>query len=109
MSLQNDAGFNGKLKHIGPAEKKRVTSVPQSEQLARTPKLPIPKEKRTEPSVQIVRWERVESVRELHLGMGVGAWRGKGALHCEGRQVPRRRGGQAKRAFLEEIGESMGR
>ena len=34
-----------KLEHTGPAEKKRVASVPQREQLANTPKPPLPKEK----------------------------------------------------------------
>ena len=38
-----------KLKHTGPAEKKRVVSAPQREQLASTPEPPLPKGK--EPSV----------------------------------------------------------
>ena len=41
-----------KLEHTVPAEKKRVVSVPQMEQLASTPEPPLPKEKGTEPSVQ---------------------------------------------------------
>ena len=41
-----------KLKHTGHAEKERVASVPQREQLARTPESPFPKGKGTEPSVQ---------------------------------------------------------
>ena len=41
-----------KLEHFGPAKKERVASVPQKEQLARTPEPPLPKGKRTEPSVQ---------------------------------------------------------
>ena len=44
-----------KLEHTGPAEKERVASVPQREQLARTPELPLPKGKGTEPSVQSTR------------------------------------------------------
>ena len=32
-----------KLEHTGPAEKERVASVPQREQLARTPEPPLPK------------------------------------------------------------------
>ena len=32
-----------KLEHTGPAEKKRVASVPQRKQLARTPEPPLPK------------------------------------------------------------------
>ena len=44
-----------KLKHTGPAEKERVASVPQREQLARTPEPLLPKGKGTEPSVQSTR------------------------------------------------------
>ena len=44
-----------KLEHTGPAEKERVASVPQREQLARTPEPPLPKGKGTEPSVQSTR------------------------------------------------------
>ena len=39
-----------KLKHTGPAEKEKVASAPQSEQLARTPEPLLPKRKGTEPS-----------------------------------------------------------
>ena len=35
-----------KLEHTGPAEKKRVASVPQREQLARTPEPPFPNKKK---------------------------------------------------------------
>ena len=38
-----------KLEHTGPAEKKRVASVPQRKQLASTPEPSLPKEKETEP------------------------------------------------------------
>ena len=48
------------LEHTGPAEKKRLASVPQSEQLASTPGQALPKQKRTEPSVQIARGKRVK-------------------------------------------------
>ena len=44
-----------KLKHTGPAEKERVASVPQREQLATTPEPPLPKGNGTEPSVQSTR------------------------------------------------------
>ena len=33
-----------KLEHTGPDEKERVVSVPQREQMARTPEPPLPKE-----------------------------------------------------------------
>ena len=41
-----------KLKHTGPAEKKKVVTVPQREQLASSPESPLPKGKGTEPLVQ---------------------------------------------------------
>ena len=44
-----------KLEHTGPTEKERVASVPQREQLARTPEPTLPKGKGTEPSVQSTR------------------------------------------------------
>ena len=65
-SLQNGAGFRGKLQQTGPDEKEIVALVPQSEHLATTPELPLSKGKGTEPSVQIMRWERVK-VNESHI------------------------------------------
>ena len=44
-----------KLEHTEPAEKERVALMPQREQLARTPELPLPKGKETEPSIQSTR------------------------------------------------------
>ena len=44
-----------KLEHTGLAQKERVASVPQKEQLARTPEPPLPKGKETELSVQSTR------------------------------------------------------
>ena len=44
-----------KLEHTGPAEKDGVASVPQREQLASMPELPLPKGKRTKPSDQSIR------------------------------------------------------
>ena len=41
-----------KLEHTGPAEKERVASVSQRDQLARTPEPPLSKGKGTKPSVQ---------------------------------------------------------
>ena len=60
-SMQNDAGFSGKTLIIGPAEKKKVTSVPQREQLANTLESSLPKRNRAIcPDHHIVRWERVK-------------------------------------------------
>ena len=43
-----------KLEHTGPAEKERVVSVPQREQLASTPEPPWSKGKGTESSVHLL-------------------------------------------------------
>ena len=51
-SLQNGACFGNKTR-TGTAEKERVASVPQCEQLASRPEPPLPKGKGTEQSVQI--------------------------------------------------------
>ena len=59
-----------KLEHTGPAEKERVASVPQNEQLASTPGPPLPNGKATEPSVKAQDRKVGESQgeREPHLG-----------------------------------------
>ena len=59
-----------KLERTGPAEKERVASSPQREQLENTRELPLPKGKGTEPSVRAPDREEGESrdERELHLG-----------------------------------------
>ena len=54
-SMQDDAASAENYEHTGPAEKKRVASVPQREQLTSTPEQPLPKGKETEPSVQSTR------------------------------------------------------
>ena len=81
------------------AEKERVTSAPQSEQLVKTQELPLPKRKGTEPSVQITRLgDEIEST-----SVRVPPWQESGASKQEQvkseksqlypeRQVPRRRG-----------------
>ena len=59
-----------KLEQTGPAEKERVASVPQREQLASTPEPSMSKEKGTAvcPEYQIMRGERVKVGQEPHLG-----------------------------------------
>ena len=79
------------LEHTRPAEKERVVSVPQSEQLARTPEPPSPKNKKHSHLSRSPDSEMGESQGEREKG-GIGA-RGngpKGGLHSEGRLVPRR-------------------
>ena len=87
-----------------PAEKERAASVPQGEQLASTLEPPLPKRKRTEPSVQSTRsWgERVKVGESRTLArekmIRARAWRGKGGLHSKERGVPRRRGRARKKS-----------
>ena len=94
-----------KLEHTGPAEKERVASVPQREQLARTSKPSLLKEKGTEPSVQSTRsWEREsQGGRAPHLddrgGIRARAWRGKSRLHHEQREVSRSKGRASKKSL----------
>ena len=56
-SMEDGVSFSGNsvLEHTGPAEKKRVASMLQREQLASTPDPSLPKGKGTEPSVQSTR------------------------------------------------------
>ena len=102
-----------KLEHTGPAEKERVASVPQREQLARTPEPPLPKRKGTEPSVQSTRsWAGGASVSESHT---LTSARGSEREHEKERvdstvnedRFQGGKGGQARRASLEEIEGSM--
>ena len=101
------------LEHTKPAEKERVASVPQREQLAKTPEPPLPKGKGTEPSVQSARsrrgresrWARAPLWREMGDQSESMEW--KGGLHGERRQIPTRQGEQATRASLEEVEGSM--
>ena len=105
-----------KLEHIGPAEKERVASVPQREQMARTPEPPLARGKGTKPSLRALDHEGGESQGgcEPHLGkreegIRARAWREKDGLHREGRQIPKRteRASQARRASLGEVEGSM--
>ena len=102
-----------KLEHTGLAEKERVASVPQSEQLAKKPEPPLPKGKGTEPSVQITRscGERVKVNKSRILArekkIRAGSWRGKDELYVKEGRFQQGEGGQATRASLEEVEGSM--
>ena len=114
-SLQNGTASEEKVEQTGPSEKERVTCEQrQSEQLARTPKSPLPIRNGTEPSVQITKSEVAESQgkRELHLGKKErnrsGSMGEKDGPCSERRQVPReKRGGASRENFpLKKKGES---
>ena len=94
-----------KLKHTGPAEKERVASVPQREQLASTPEPPCQKKKEQSRQFRVPNHEVGESQggREPHLGergVRAGAWGGKDGLHGERGQIARRRGRASKKSLL---------
>ena len=96
-----------KLEHTKPAEKERVASAPQRKQLARTPEPPLPKEKGTEPSVRSTRsWgagKRVKVGESRTLagkrGNRARVWSGKGGLHRERGQIPRRKWRASKKSL----------
>ena len=67
-----------KLEHTGLAEKERVASVPQREQLARTPEPPLPKGKGTDAQSRVPDHKRRES-RWARAAL----WRGGGRLERE--------------------------
>ena len=103
-----------KLEHTGPAEKERVTSVPQREQLASTPEPPLPKGKGTERSVQSTRSWGMESQggREPHLGEKEGGSEREHGVERVDSTVKEGRfqGGkreQARRTYLEQVEGSM--
>ena len=107
-----------KLEHTGPAEKERVASLPQREQMARTPEPPLPKGKGTEPSVQsTVVCPDQEGGRESRWARAA-PWRERGGSereHGEERvnstvnegRFQGGKGGQERRASLEEVEGSM--
>ena len=75
----------GKFEQTGAAEMEKVVSMSQSDQLARKPKPPLLKGKEAEPSVLIVRRERVKVSESRTLarekGIKAGSWREKDGLH----------------------------
>ena len=102
-----------KLEHTGPAEKERVASVPQREQMARTPEPPLPRGKETAvcPEYQIMRGRESRLVRAA-------PWRERGgsereheeervdSMVNEGR-FQGGKGGQARTASLGEVERSI--
>ena len=106
-SLQNGTGISKKNLLTGSAKKERVASAPQSEQLAGMSEPPLPKRKKTEPSVQIMRCESIKVSKSCTLArerrIVVGASSGKGELYNKGRWVPRRRDRPCKESFLGEV------
>ena len=94
-----------KLEHTGPAKNERVVSVPQREQLARRRSRPCQKEKE-QSRLSIAPDHEVgksQGEREPHLGEREGirarAWSGKGGLHDERGQIPRRKERASKKSF----------
>ena len=67
QSLHNDAGFSEKLEHTAPAEKKGVTSVPQSEQV-QLRRATFAKRRRNRAICPDRKVGESKGERELHLG-----------------------------------------
>ena len=102
------------LEHTGPEEKQRVVSVPQRDQLASNAGVAFTKRKRNRavcPEYQIIRGERVKVGESRTLarkrGIKAKAWRGEGALHSEGRQIPRRKKRTSKKSLPRKSKENM--
>ena len=103
-----------KLEHTGPAEKERVASLPQREQLASMPEPPLPRGKETavSPEYQIMRGERVKVGESRTLTRERGGSEGE---HGEERvdftvnegRFQEGEGGRARRASLREVEGSM--
>ena len=79
-------------------------SVPQRERLVRTLEPPLSKRNKAVcPEYQIMRGERVKVGESRILArerrIRVVAWRGKGRLHGERRQIPRRKGRASKKSL----------
>ena len=96
-----------KLQDTGPAEKERVASVPQRERaVGKNARVPSPKGKERSrlskaPDHKRERVKLGESrtlAREL--GIRAKAWSGKGGLHGERWQIPRRTGRASKKSLL---------
>ena len=94
-----------KLKHTGPAEKERVASVPQRERWQERRSCPYQKENEQSRLSKAPDHEGEESQGgpEPQLdergGIRARAWSGKGGLHHEGRQIPRRKGRASKKSL----------
>ena len=88
-----------KLEHTGPAGKERLASVPQRESSLQVRWSPPYQRKRNRavcPEHQIMRGKRVKVGASRTLAR---AWRGKGGLHGEGRQIPMRKGRASKESL----------
>ena len=91
-----------KLEHTGPAEKERVASVPQRA-VGKYARAAFAQKKAVCPKYHIVREERVKVSKSRTLarekGIRARAWRGKGGLYSERRQVPSRRARASKESL----------
>ena len=98
-----------KLEQTGHAEKERMASLPQGEQLASMLEPPLPIGKGTEPSVLSTRSQGEESQggREQHLGERGRSEQEHGVERVNSTVKEGRfrggEGGQAKRVFLGEV------
>ena len=88
-----------KLEHTRPAEKESVSSVPTERAVGKYTRAAFAERKRNKavsPEYLIVRGERVKEGESRTLAR---AFRGKGGLHSEGRQIPRMGGRVGKESL----------
>ena len=96
-----------KLEHTGPAEKERVASVPQRESSWQECRSCLCQKEKEQSRLSRVPdhggGERVKVGKSCTLArerkIRARAWRGKGGLHCEGRQIPRGKGRASKKSL----------
>ena len=96
-SVQNDTGFSGKTRTYWACRKEKSGLSATERAVGKNAGAALAKRKRNRavcPEYQIMRGERVKVGKSCTLarvrGIRARAWRGKGGLHGEGRQIPRR-------------------
>ena len=105
-SVQNGAGFSGKTRAYWAYRKGKSGLSTTERAVGKYAGAALAKRKRNRavcPKHQIMRGERVKVSESRTLvrkrGIRAGAWRGKGGLHSEGRQIPRRKRRACKKSL----------
>ena len=105
-SLQNGADFSGKTLIYWACRKKRSGFSATERAVGKYARTALAKTKKNRvicPEHQIMREERVKVSESRTLarerGIGAGAWREKGELHSEEKQVSRRKGRASKKSL----------
>ena len=113
-SVQNGTGFSGKTGTNWACRKGKSGLSATEKAVGKNAGAALAKWKRNRavcPEYQIMRRERVKVGESCTLaivrGIRARAWRGKGGLVREGRQMPRRTGRASNKSSLEQVEGSM--